>query len=129
MMLVFMKIELVDVCSGLITQLEKLVNRPDLIQHFWHYLSDPNEDDTMFNDIYDGAVFKEFQQTPKPGDQNCWFTRKYLYEIALQLNADGFQAYKDTAHSITAVFAVVLNLPREIRFKQENVILLCLIPG
>ena len=45
------------------------------------------------------------------------------------LNIDWFQPYKHTAASVGAIYLTVMNLPRTVRFKRENVILVALIPG
>jgi hypothetical protein len=112
--------------SGLKNQLAKLLQRADLVQYLWHFLDRPQQQEQgdlpVFEDVYDGAVFREFQR-------NNIFCNMNSYQIALQLNADGFQPFDQVAYSITAIFAVVLNLPREIRFKEENMIIVGLIPG
>lgn len=45
------------------------------------------------------------------------------------LNIDWFQPYKHTNSSVGAIYLTVMNLPRVIRFKRTNVILVALIPG
>lgn len=45
------------------------------------------------------------------------------------LNRDWFQPYKHTVSSVGAIYLTVMNLPREMRFKRTNVILVALIPG
>jgi hypothetical protein len=110
------------ICSGIKNQLEKLLQRADLVKYLWHFLDRPPHDPAVLEDVYDGAVFREFQDAG-------YFRRQDRYEIALQLNADGFQPFDQIAYSVTGIYAVVLNLPREIRFKDENVILVGLIPG
>ena len=45
------------------------------------------------------------------------------------LNVDFFQPYKHIQYSLDAIYLTVLNLPRDMRHKQENVILVGLIPG
>ena len=42
--------------------------------------------------------------------------------LGLILNVDWFQPYKHIACSVGVVFISVMNLPRLIRFKRENVI-------
>ena len=44
-------------------------------------------------------------------------------------NADVFQPFKYTTYSVGAIYAVVLNLPQNLRYKRENVLLIGLIPG
>jgi hypothetical protein len=106
-----------------------MVLRSDLSRQFWHFLDRP-ANPTVLDDVYDGRIFQEFQQKKKPfSTTDTWFTRKGVYELALQLNADAFQPFRKSQYSMTAVYAVVLNLPREIRYREENIILLGLIPG
>ena len=77
-----------------------------------------------YHDVYDGQVWKDFQVVDGV---------KFLAEknnFAITLNMDFFQPYKHIkGYSVGAIYAVVLNLPREIRYKRENTILIGLIPG
>lgn len=79
--------------------------------------------DGMYADIYDGKLWKEFLNW----DGNAFLSESY--NLALALNFDFFQPYKHIQYSVGAVYLTVLNLPRTKRYKQENVILLGLIPG
>ena len=45
------------------------------------------------------------------------------------LNVDWFQPFTHTQYSLGAIYLTVQNLPREIRYKEENVILVGLLPG
>ena len=45
------------------------------------------------------------------------------------LNCDWFQPYHQTQYSVGVIYLVVLNLPRDLRFKPENVIVAGIIPG
>ena len=49
--------------------------------------------------------------------------------FALVINMDFFQPYKHVQYSVGAIYLRILNLPRGIRNKAENVILVGLIPG
>ncbi len=51
------------------------------------------------------------------------------YTYALMLNIDWFEPFKHTTYSIGAIYLTIKNLPRTMRFKQENVLLVGLIPG
>ena len=44
------------------------------------------------------------------------------------LNVDFFQPYKHSTESYGAVYLTLMNLPRSERFKQENVVLVSIIP-
>lgn len=76
-------------------------------------------DDDILNDIYDGNIWKKFQQ-------NNFFNSNGEY--GLILNVDWFQPFKHVKYSIGVIYLVVLNLPRQIRFRPENVILVGVIP-
>jgi hypothetical protein len=77
----------------------------------------------MLRDVYDGQVWKDFQS---------FNSKPFLSEsgnYALMMNLDFFQPYKYIQYSLGAIYMTVLNLPRGVRNKQENVILVGLIPG
>ena len=44
------------------------------------------------------------------------------------LNLDWFQPFKHTSDSLGAIYLTILNLPREERYKRENIILIGLLP-
>lgn len=49
--------------------------------------------------------------------------------LAFLINIDWFQPFKDTSYSVGVIYAVILNLPRGIRYKGNNVIIVGIIPG
>lgn len=49
--------------------------------------------------------------------------------MALLINIDWFQPFKDISYSVGVIYAVILNLPRSIRYKDSNVIIVGVIPG
>ena len=49
--------------------------------------------------------------------------------FVFQINIDWFNLFKCTAHSEEAIYLSVLNLPRVERYRQENIILVGVIPG
>ena len=74
-------------------------------------------------DVYDGQVWRDFQ---------FYDNQPFLSEpgnYGLMLNMDFFQPYKHVQYSLGAVYLTVLNLPRKLRNKTQNVILVGLIPG
>jgi hypothetical protein len=77
----------------------------------------------FLEDIYDGNIWKEYQQ--------C-LGSPFLSEpfsFAFVLNIDWFQPYTHTTSSIGVIYLTVLNLPRIVRYKRKNVILVGIIPG
>ena len=74
-------------------------------------------------DIYNGAIWKEFQS---------YLGSPFLilpHSFAFVLNVDWFQPYTHTASSVGVLYLTVLNLPRKLRYKRENTILVGIIPG
>jgi len=77
----------------------------------------------FLSDIYDGTVWKSFMN---------YNGRPFLsepYNLDLMLNCDWFQPYNQTQYSVGVIYLVLLNLPRDIHFKPENIIIAGIIPG
>ena len=66
-------------------------------------------------DVYDGDVWQEF------------ISFKGVVQCAL--NVDWFEPYKYIKHSIGAMYVVINDFPRHLRFNVSNVILVGLMPG
>lgn len=49
--------------------------------------------------------------------------------LGFLINIDWFQPFKDTCYSVGVIYAVIVNLPRDIRYKDQNVIIVGVIPG
>ena len=49
--------------------------------------------------------------------------------LLLSINVDWFQPFVHTNYSVGALYLVILHLPREVRYKIENIILVDVIPG
>ena len=75
--------------------------------------------ENYYGDIFDGSVWKRFRQN---------FLAS-LYSYLLTINIDWFQPFKKTQYFVGAIYLVVQNLPREERYKEENVMLVGVIPG
>ena len=45
------------------------------------------------------------------------------------LNLDWFQPFKHTAYSVGVIYLTIMNLPRSVRFKRENILLIGILPG
>ena len=76
-----------------------------------------------YYDVYDGGVWQNFADSLG----QSYFSNKR--NLGGMFNIDWFQAFEGSDHSIGAMYMVLVNLPREIRFKKENVILVGIIPG
>lgn len=81
-----------------------------------------SKSDTM-HDVCDGKLYKEF----KDNEGQLFFQDKR--NIGFLLNIDWFNPFERSEYSLGAVYLVIVNLPRNVRFDWENVITLGLIPG
>ena len=79
--------------------------------------------DTVLADIYDAKVWKEWMVY----DDRPFLSRPY--NLALMLNCDWFQPFDHSCYSVGVLYLVILNLPRSIRFKPNNIIIAGIIPG
>lgn len=78
--------------------------------------------DSVMGDVYDGKIWQDFQNVNG---------QSFLSEpnnFALMTNVDWYQPYKHSPYSVGVIYLVVLDLPREGRFKDENMILVGVIP-
>jgi len=48
--------------------------------------------------------------------------------LGILINVDWFQPFKHVSYSVGVIYAVIVNLPRSIRYKTENVIIIGIIP-
>ena len=51
------------------------------------------------------------------------------FTYGLALNIDWFQLFSHTVYSVGVMYATILNLPRHMRYKRKNILLLGIIPG
>lgn len=105
---------------GLKDSIQALINRPNFLNNCEKWRQRRSEG---LRDVYDGQIWKEFMEYN--GDP-------FLVEehnLALTLNMDFFQPFKHVQYSLGAIYLTIMNLPRDIRYKQENIILVGLIPG
>ena len=90
--------------------------------------SNRNVPNGIFSDIYEGNIWKNFVinlEEPTP-----FFTNDTLdTHIGLAINIDWFQPFDYTVHSTGVIYGVLCNLPREERFKPNNILTLGIIPG
>ena len=78
---------------------------------------------TMFLDCFEGRVWKEFQYVE--GEPFLAVPNNF----GIMLDIDWFQPPLHGSESIGVIYMVVTNLPREERFKPENLIVVGIIPG
>ena len=88
----------------------RLLRRPGFIQDCEHWRRHYSNN-SYLSDVYDGNVWKDFQ---------TFLSQNYSWCLAL--NVDWFQPFTRITDSVGAIYLVILNLPRQERYKRENVI-------
>ena len=102
--------------------ISSVLGQQDLLDRCEHWRKRVIPDNTQA-DIYDGRVWKKFM---------TFEGRPFLshpYNLGLMLNCDWFQPFDLSTYSIGVLYLVILNLPRSIRFKPENVLIAGILPG
>ena len=79
--------------------------------------------DSVLADIYDGRIWKEWMVYEGRPFLSC------PHNLAVMLNCDWFQPFDHSCYSVGVLYLVILNLPRSLRFKPENIIITGIIPG
>lgn len=105
--------------NSIANTLQKLALRPGFFEscETWRKYNSAEAD--FMTDIYDGKIWREEWQ-------------KYLEvpgNLLLMLNVDWFRVYKHSSYSVGVIYLVIQNLPRKLRFKPENILIVGTIPG
>src|SRR2546423_46039 len=85
--------------------------------------------DDILTDIYDGRVWKTFKGTNDETSPNFFRPEVADSHLGLMLNLDWFQPFDGTNHSTGVLYAAICNLPRDIRFKRKNLLIISILPG
>ena len=104
--------------------IERLLNRKGFIAkcELWRNRA-AKMPEGIKGDITDGNVWHLFSSD----EMNNFLL--YQYSYLLTLNIDWFQAFQRGIYSVGVIYLTVNNLPREERYKPENVIIAGIIPG
>ena len=78
--------------------------------------------------IYDGRVWKTFKGTNDETSPNFFRPEVADSHLGLMLNLDWFQPFDGTSHSTGVLYAAICNLPRDIWFKCENLLIISILP-
>ena len=113
--------------NGIIPSLERMIQKtPNFLQEtmMWRERSVP---ENVFADVYDGRIWKRLFT----GDGELSIGRDGNdYCFGFILNVDWFQPYERRPNfSVGALYLACLNLPKEKRYKKENVIVLGILPA
>ena len=79
--------------------------------------------DDKLSDVYQGNMWKKFLYY----DGKEFLCAAHNY--AVLLNVDWFQPFKNINYSVGVLYIALLNLPRHLRYKRENIIIVGIIPG
>ncbi|GBB90179.1 hypothetical protein RclHR1_17060003 [Rhizophagus clarus] len=110
------------------TQIASLYQRPDFEKQLvkwtnWHANSG------MMTDVYDGEIWKNFS-SQIDNSESQFFTKETAdSNLGIMINLDWFQLFDSTPYSCGAIYGVICNLPRNVRFNKENILTLGLLPG
>ena len=102
--------------------MQRIVSQQNFLQksEHWRERSVPAN---VMGDVYDGAVWNQFRTDE---------FENYLSQpgnLLLAINCDWFQPFANTQYSVGAIYLTILNLPRQERYRLENIILVGVIPG
>ena len=109
-------------CQSIIYSLSKLLSCSNFLVRCedWRNRVLPS---TVLADVYDGRIWKEFVNfRGRP-----FFSEPYC--LAFSLNVDWFQLFKHVTDSVGAIYITILNLPRYLCYRPENIILCGVILG
>ena len=107
---------------SIIKSLQEMLKQPAFLERCEAWRKRQVEEGT-YSDVFDGKVWNDFLNP-----EGVPFL-SLPYNYALQLNVDWFNPYERTTHSEGAIYISIMNLPRNERFLQENVMLVGVIPG
>lgn len=77
----------------------------------------------FISDIYDGDMWKRFNSS----DGYNFLSSPHCY--LLILNVDWFEPFEHGVYSIGAIYLTIQNLPRNERYKPQNIIIVGVLPG
>lgn len=114
--------------SGIKQQLAAMYRRPGFEKYLRHWANRRQFDDIL-TDVYDGELWQTLKESSIQGSAKFFRNEVADSHLGLMLNLDWFQPYNGTIYSIGVIYCAICNLPRDIRFKRENLLTLGLLPG
>ena len=100
-----------------------LVSNPEFLTLCDHWRNGRDVLNGILADVYDGTVWQDFNSDK----YNNYL--KLPGNLLLSLNTVWFQPFERTKYSVGVLYLVILNLPRDQRYKMENIIIVGVIPG
>ncbi|GBC22309.2 uncharacterized protein LOC107327733 [Rhizophagus irregularis DAOM 181602=DAOM 197198] len=119
--------------SSIKEQLLQMYQRPNFEKNLKLW-ADRSVNDRVLCDVYDGEIWKNFSNSgiivDDESDEQRFFNKEHADDhLGIMINVDWFQPFERTIHSSGAIYGAICNLPRELRFKSENMLILGLMPG
>lgn len=105
--------------KSIVSSLIEILSRPGMIAACEQW-KNRNVVSGLYTDVYNGNIWKQFEA-------DGFFSNPYSY--GLMLNVDWFEPYEHSIYAVGVIYMSLLNLPREIRYSQENILICGLIPG
>jgi len=110
------------------TQLVTLYQRPGFEDLLRKWTSRGTID--LISDIYDGDVWKTFPSECNIPNPSKFFTPENAdSHLGIIINLDWFQPFDSSVYSCGVIYGAICNLPRDVRFKKENMLTLGILPG
>ena len=106
-------------------QINSLYQRSEFKQQLRKW-TNRHVDNGMLADIYDGEIWKNF---PDTSDVPYFTPETADSHLGIMINLNWFQPFESSVYSCGAIYGVICNLPREVRFKKKNILTLGLLPG
>ncbi|GBC23995.2 hypothetical protein GLOIN_2v1786147 [Rhizophagus irregularis DAOM 181602=DAOM 197198] len=120
--------ELIYPVSSIQQQLSSMFKRPGFEELLRHWTR-RSVIDNVLSDIYDGQIWQNLKESNEQGSNNFFRPDKADTHLGLMINLDWFQPYEGTIYSTGVIYAIICNLPRDVRFKPENMLILGILPG
>ena len=77
----------------------------------------------FFCDIYDGKIWERYNSS-----EGKYFLSS-PHSWLLTLNVDWFEPFERGVYSVGAIYMSIQNLPRDVRYHPENIVIIGIIPG
>ena len=106
-----------------------MYKRPDFEELLKKWVNRNVVTDTM-SDIFDGEIWKTFpSRLDTPNSPRFFAPETADSHLGIIINLDWFQPFDSSVYSCGVIYGAICNLPREERFKKENILTLDLLPG
>ena len=110
------------------TQIVSLYQRPDFEEQITKW-TNRHANSGIMTDVYDGEIWKNFPSQMDNLESRFFTTETAGSNLGIMINLDWFQPFDSTPYSCGAIYGVICNLPRNVRFNKENMLTLGLLPG